>query len=57
MAPEVFGGDPASRQSDIYSLGAVLYELCLGKPPHYNTSLVELHRLVTTTDAPPLAVE
>jgi len=54
MAPEVFDGDPASRQSDIYSLGAVLYELCLGKPPHYNTSLVELHRLVTTTDAPPL---
>ena len=54
MAPEVFEGDPASRQSDIYSIGAVLYELCLGKPPHYNTSLVELHRLVTTTDAPPL---
>ncbi len=54
MAPEVFEGDPASRQSDIYSLGAVLYELCLGKPPHYNTSLVELHRMVTTTDAPPL---
>ncbi|MBL9044058.1 MAG: protein kinase [Myxococcales bacterium] len=55
MAPEVFGGEPASRQSDIYSLGAVLYELCFGKPPHYNTSLIELHRLVTTTDAPPLA--
>ena len=54
MAPEVFEGDPASRQSDLYSLGAVLYELCHGKPPHYNTSLVELHRLVTTTDAPPL---
>jgi len=54
MAPEVFCGDPASRQSDIYSLGAVLYELCFGKPPHYNTSLLELHRLVTTTDAPPL---
>lgn len=55
MAPEVFDGDPASRQSDLYSLGAVLYELCVGKPPHYNTSLLELHRMVTTTDAAPLA--
>ncbi|MBL8633627.1 MAG: protein kinase [Myxococcales bacterium] len=55
MAPEVFDGEPASRQSDLYSLGAVLFELCVGKPPHYNTSLLELHRMVTTTDAVPLA--
>lgn len=55
MAPEVFAGDPASRQSDLYSLGAVLYELCVGKPPHYSTSLLELHRMVTNIDAAPLA--
>lgn len=54
MAPEVFDGEPASRQTDLYSLGAVLYEMCAGKPPHYSTSLVELHRLVTNHDAPPL---
>jgi serine/threonine protein kinase/formylglycine-generating enzyme required for sulfatase activity len=55
MAPEVFEGEPATRQSDLYSLAAVLYEACYGKPPHYNTSLLELHRMVTTTDAPPLS--
>jgi formylglycine-generating enzyme required for sulfatase activity len=33
MAPEVLNGEPASRRSDLYSLGAVLYELCVGHPP------------------------
>ncbi|XYI02509.1 protein kinase domain-containing protein [Sorangium sp. So ce1128] len=30
MAPEVLRGEPATRQSDIYGLGAVLHELCTG---------------------------
>ncbi len=33
MAPEVLEGESASRRSDLYSLGAVLYELCVGHPP------------------------
>jgi serine/threonine protein kinase/formylglycine-generating enzyme required for sulfatase activity len=33
MAPEVLEGEPASRRSDLYSFGAVLYELCSGGPP------------------------
>lgn len=33
MAPEALAGEPATRWSDIYSLGAVLYELCAGAPP------------------------
>jgi eukaryotic-like serine/threonine-protein kinase len=33
MAPEVLGGAPATRRSDIFSVGAVLYELCTGMPP------------------------
>ncbi|WP_223753466.1 bifunctional serine/threonine-protein kinase/formylglycine-generating enzyme family protein [Myxococcus sp. RHSTA-1-4] len=33
MAPELFQGEPASPQSDIYSLGVTLYELCTGSTP------------------------
>ena len=32
LAPELFNGEPASVQSDIWSLGCVLLEAALGKP-------------------------
>jgi eukaryotic-like serine/threonine-protein kinase len=33
MAPELFRGELATPQSDLYSLGVVLYELCTGALP------------------------
>jgi formylglycine-generating enzyme required for sulfatase activity len=33
MAPEVLAGNPSTRRSDLFALGIVLYELCLGKVP------------------------
>ena len=33
VAPERFGGAPSSVQSDLYSLGAILYELVAGRTP------------------------
>lgn len=33
MAPEVWAGQALTRRSDVYSMGALLYELCAGKPP------------------------
>jgi serine/threonine protein kinase/formylglycine-generating enzyme required for sulfatase activity len=51
MAPEVWLGEPATCASDVYSLGALLYALCVGHPPHVATTEHELRALVTTQDA------
>lgn len=54
MAPEMWRGDPATAQVDIYSLGALLFELGAGRPPHRGETLEELGRAVQDSDAPPL---
>ena len=38
MAPELFEGGAPSIQSDLYSLGVVLYEMVAGKDPFEGTS-------------------
>ncbi|HLM76642.1 MAG TPA: protein kinase, partial [Polyangiaceae bacterium] len=55
MAPEVWRGEPATRRSDVYALGVVLYELCAGFPPHREVRVKELRRVRSEADAPPLA--
>jgi serine/threonine protein kinase len=57
MAPEIWRGEPATVRSDLYSLGAVLYELWSGRPPHSETTEEALREAVLTREAPPLAVE
>jgi serine/threonine protein kinase len=38
MAPEVAAGEPATRASDLYSLGIVLHELFFGRRPEWQAS-------------------
>ena len=52
MAPEIWRGEPATRRSDVYSLGALLFELCAGTPPHGNVPPRALPQLVQK-QAPP----
>jgi formylglycine-generating enzyme required for sulfatase activity len=39
LAPELWRGEPASPASDVYSLGALAFELCAGRPPRVGPSL------------------
>ena len=55
LAPELWAGEAASRRSDIFALGVLLYELCAGAPPHAGADLSVLPVIVSETPAPGLA--
>ncbi|HEY6033159.1 MAG TPA: SUMF1/EgtB/PvdO family nonheme iron enzyme, partial [Kofleriaceae bacterium] len=57
MAPEVWDGGAPTRRSDVYSLGAVIYELLAGAPPFGAVAPDDLARTVREQDAPALAAE
>jgi serine/threonine protein kinase/formylglycine-generating enzyme required for sulfatase activity len=55
LAPELWRGEPASRASDVYALGVLLYELCAGAAPYQDVPLTQLGRAVLAGPPPPLA--
>jgi serine/threonine protein kinase/formylglycine-generating enzyme required for sulfatase activity len=46
MAPEIWRGEPATARSDLYSLGALLYELATGRPPYAEADRAALEAAV-----------
>jgi serine/threonine protein kinase len=42
MAPEQFRAEEADTRSDLYAVGAVLYEMLCGRPPHDGDTLDEV---------------
>ncbi|HUS27953.1 MAG TPA: protein kinase [Kofleriaceae bacterium] len=54
MAPEVWRGEVATRRSDVYSLGALIYELCAGQPPSKDIPYPQLMVEVQKRETPPL---
>ena len=57
MSPEQATGDRAiDRRTDIYSLGAIAYEMLTGEPPHSGTSAQAIIAKLMTEEVRPLGV-
>jgi eukaryotic-like serine/threonine-protein kinase len=53
MAPEQFLGDNVDHRADLFSLGSILYNLCVGSPPFAGESImVVMERICIGTPAP-----
>ena len=46
MAPELVQEKPYNHTADLWSLGVILYELFVGKPPFYTTNIYALISLI-----------
>ncbi|MDM8548886.1 protein kinase [Desulfobacterales bacterium HSG2] len=52
LAPELFDGEPANQQSDIYALGITAYEMVTGKMPYPEGNAGTLMKMRRTQDVP-----
>jgi serine/threonine protein kinase len=56
MAPEQVQGQPADHRSDIFALGAVLYEMLTGHQPFGGSTTVETAAAILKEDPEPISV-
>jgi CRP-like cAMP-binding protein len=52
LAPELFDGEPANQQSDIYALGITAYEMITGEMPYSEDNASLLMKMHRTQDIP-----
>ena len=54
MSPEQVRGEPLDARSDLFSLGALFYEMAAGFPPFRGTTRAEIYDAILHQDAKPL---
>lgn len=50
MSPEQIGGESLDYRSDIFSLGSILYNVLVGRPPFYGRTRQEIAQAIITRD-------
>jgi len=57
MAPEQAAGRPADARTDVYALGAIMFEMVTGVPPYQGDNFMEILTKKATTDpVPPVTI-
>ncbi len=54
MAPEQAMGEEADSRSDLFSLGAIMYEMCAGQPPFTGNSALAILKQISESKHRPL---
>ena len=54
MAPEVAAGQPATKASDVYGLGAILHAVLAGRPPYSGSTAAEVLQKVAVEEPTPI---
>lgn len=50
MAPEILSESPYDHQADLWSLGCIIYEAMVGKPPFHTTNIIQLVYMIQKED-------